>query len=536
MKQKELTIISIKDDIVVVEGEHSYQFLEEIKFDKEVNGIVIKANYYKAYVALVNKGTRDLIKVGGKAFPTGKMFSITILNNFFGSVIDVNANLLIEGNEVDLIKILGQRSVLTEAKPLYSRKEVNQPFLTGTVAIDGLLPIGKGQKELIVGDAVTGKTSIAITAMISQKLSNVLNIYVAIGKKREELIEIRNVLQNNGVLEKTIIIATAPDDSAASKFLAPYVGATIAEFLQEQGEDVFVVFDDLTNHADAYRELSLSTGSAPGREAFPGDIFYVHSRLLEKSGRYQPEFGGGSITMIPIVQTLDGDISGYIPTNIISITDGQIYTSTSIFNEGRRPAIEISISVSRLGSQVQFHSMKQASSGLKNLVSEYENYKKFSSFNSSSSSNQDRSLVVKGRVFETLIQQDEYEVVPTGVSALLFLLLQKEYLSMFFVEATEKNSESLTLVKDVIKNFLTKDVLGRKMLQIIDDKGLEAEIVDLYLKHLILPLIKYYLLSENKWLRKNPDFIRIFKDIRNDGRVLLAYERRHLEKGIAYEI
>lgn len=535
MKEKELSIISIKDDIVVVEGQHQYQFLETIKFGKETNGIVIKANFYRAYVALVGKSAHESLKVGGKAFATGKTFSVSILNNFFGSIININSEILLEGIDVDVVKVLAERQVITEAKPLYTRKEVNQPLQTGTSTIDGILPIGRGQKELIVGDSVTGKTSLAVTALVSQEKSNVLNIYVAIGKKREELIEIRNVLEKYNVLDKTIIVATAPDDSAASKFLAPYLGAAIAEYLQEQGEDVLVVFDDLTNHADAYRELSLSTGSAPGREAFPGDIFYVHSRLLERCGRYQSEYGGGSITMIPIVQTLDGDISGYIPTNIISITDGQIYTSTDIFNEGRRPAIEISISVSRLGSQVQTRSMQKATSGLKNLVSEYENFKKFASFNSNVSE-RDREIMMKGKAFEIIIQQDEYEVVPLEVTSLLFMMLKKGFLSLFFSETVEKSTELLTTLKDVLKVFFVKDVLGQKLISIINEKSIDDEIVELYMKHIILPLIKYHLLSENKWLRNNPDFVKVFKDIRNDGRVLLAYERRGLEKGIAYEI
>lgn len=535
MKEKELTIISIKDDIVVVEGQHQYQFLETIKFGKETNGIVIKANFYRAYVALVGKSTHETLKVGGKAFATGKVFSVSILNNFFGSIININSEILLEGVDVDVVKVLSERPAISEAKPLYTRKEVVQPLQTGTSAIDGILPIGKGQKELIVGDSVTGKTSIAVTAIVSQQSTSVLNIYVAIGKKREELIEIRNVLEKNNVLDKTIIVATAPDDSAASKFLAPYVGAAIAEHLQENDEDVLVIFDDLTNHADAYRELSLSTGSAPGREAFPGDIFYVHSRLLERCGRYQKEYGGGSITMIPIVQTLDGDISGYIPTNIISITDGQIYTSTDIFNEGRRPAIEISISVSRLGSQVQTRSMQKATSGLKNLVSEYENFKKFSSFNSNLS-DRDREIMMKGKAFEIIIQQDEYEVVPLEVTALLFMMLKKGFLSLFFSETVEKSTELLSKLKEVLKVFFIKDLLGQKLISIINEKSIDDEIVDLYMKQIILPLVKYHLLSENKWLRNNPDFVKVFKNVRNDGRVLLAYERRGLEKGIAYEI
>ena len=319
MKEKNLTIVSIKENLVTIEGEHSYQFLEEIKFDKGVNGIVLRANYYRAYVALVGVNTQEQLKVGGKAVPTGKVFSISILNNFFGSIVDVNGQILAENEEFkEVAKVLDSRPAVTEAKPLYARREVNQPLQTGTSAIDGILPIGRGQKELIVGDAVTGKTSIAVTAMIAQETTNVMNVYVAIGKKRDELVEIRNTLKKYEVLHKTIIVSAASDDTAASKFLAPYVGASIAEYFQEQGEDVLVIFDDLSNHADAYRELSLTSGTAPGREAFPGDIFYAHSRLLERCGRYTQDFGGGSITMIPIAQTLDGDISGYIPTNIIS--------------------------------------------------------------------------------------------------------------------------------------------------------------------------------------------------------------------------
>lgn len=535
MKEKELNIVSIKDNIVVVEGEHSYQFLEEIKFGKGINGIVLKANYYRAYVTLVGTNTQEQLMVGGKAFATGKAFTISVLNNFFGSIIDVNGQIMVEGKLVDEIITLAEKFVLQDAKPLYARKEVNQPLQTGTSVIDGLLPIGRGQKELIVGDAVTGKTSIAVTAMLSQLDFNVMNVYIAIGKKRDELIEIHKVLEQRDLLDKTIIVASAADDTPSAKFLAPYVGVSIAEYYQEQGEDVLVIIDDLTNHADAYRELSLLIGTAPGREAFPGDIFYTHSRLLERCGRFIQEFGGGSITMIPIAQTLDGDISGYIPTNLISIADGHIYTSGDIFNEGRRPAVEIGISVSRLGSQVQTNSMIRATSGLKNLISEYEEFKKFQSFNSSLSE-EDREKIAKGKVFELLIEQNEYEVIPLSLTAIMFLLLKNGFLSMFFNEVSDKATEQIATLKEVIKVFLTKDVLGQKMLGLIDERGIDDEVVGLYMKHMILPLVKYHLLSENKWLRNNPEFVKVFKDIRNDGRVLLAYERRGIEKGIAYEI
>lgn len=532
---KELTIVSIKDHIVVVEGDHSYQFLEEIRFGKGINGVVLKANHHRAYVALVGLNTQDQLVVGAKAVATGATFTVSVFNNLFGAIIDVNGQAMIAGAKVAEVEVLAEKFVLEDAKPLYARRAVNQPLQTGTSAIDGLLPIGRGQKELIVGDSVTGKTAIALTAMLSQAQSNVMNVYVAIGKKRDELIEIYNVLQNRGLADKTIMVAAAADDAAAAKFLAPYVGASIAEYYQEEGEDVLVIFDDLSNHADAYRELSLSVGTAPGREAFPGDIFYIHSRLLERCGRFTEDFGGGSITMLPIAQTLDGDISGYIPTNLISITDGQIYTSRDIFNEGRRPAIEIGISVSRLGSQVQTKSMIRATSGLKNLISEYETFKKFQSFNTNISA-ADREKVAKGKVFELLIEQDEYEVIPQPVTAILFMLLKRGFLSMFFNEAADKAAQQIAVLKDVIKTFLTKDVVGQKMMALIDTAGIESDVIELYLKHILLPLIKYHLLSENKWLRNNSEFVQMFKDIRNDGRVLLAYERRGFEKGIAYEI
>ncbi|MDK2819465.1 MAG: F0F1 ATP synthase subunit alpha [Mycoplasmataceae bacterium] len=530
-KQTELKIIAIRDNIITVEGEHSYQFLEEVKFTKEVSGIVLKATSTKAFVALLKIESHFPLQVGGKATATGVQYEIEIFNNFWGSIIDIDGSSMVKGTPVKEVKKLSSRGIFEEAKPIYARKLLNEPLFTGTSAIDGLLPIGKGQKELIVGDRGTGKTGLVVTAMLAQVGTNVKNVYVAVGKKREEVIEIFNVLKSKGVMEQTIIVVAASDDTAAAKYLAPYIGASIAEYFQEQGEDTLLVLDDLSNHADAYRELSLITGVAPGREAFPGDIFFTHSRLLERCGKFTEEFGSGSITIIPIVQTLGGDISGYIPTNLISITDGQIYTSTTVFNEGRRPALEITYSVSRLGSAVQTNAMVKATAGLKRLVSEYEGQKKLSSFNSNlSAEDKDRNL--KGRAFELIIDQEEYEVIDYNTSVILFLLLRNGFLSFYSFESLNE----INLVKSILKVFLSKDIIGIKMAQLINKKAITDDVVQLYLKHIILPLLKYHILSENKWLRNNPEFIKAFKDIRNDGRVLLSYERRGYEKGIAYEI
>ncbi len=530
-KQTEIKVIAITDNIITVEGEHSYQFLEEIKFSKEVNGIVLKATSTRAFVALLTVELHNSLQVDSKAIATGKQYEIGILNNFWGSIIDINGLQIVAGTPVKEIKKLASRGVFEEAKPIYARKLLNEPLFTGTSVIDGLLPIGKGQKELILGDRGTGKTGLVVTAMLAQIGSQVKNIYVAIGKKREEVIEIFDILKSRGVMDQTIIIVAASDDTAASKYLAPYIGTSIAEYFQEQGEDVLLVLDDLSNHADAYRELSLITGMSPGREAFPGDIFYTHSRVLERCGKFIDEFGGGSITIIPIAQTLGGDISGYIPTNLISITDGQIYTSTTVFNEGRRPALEVIYSVSRLGSAVQTHSMALATSGLKRMVSEYENQKKNASFNSNLS-DEDREINTKGKAFEMMIDQGEYEVVEYNTSIILFFLLRNGFLSFYKNEILNE----VYLIKNVLKVFLSKDVIGIKLARLISRRSISDEVVQLYLKHIILPLLKYHILSENKWLRNNPEFIKAFKDIRNDGRVLLSYERRGYEKGIAYEI
>ncbi|MGL6125286.1 MAG: MMOB1660 family gliding motility ATPase complex subunit [Metamycoplasmataceae bacterium] len=533
IKQKELKVIAIKDNIITVEGEHNYQFLEEIKFSKNVNGIVLKAVGSKANVALLKVEAHNALQIGSKAIATGTQYTADIFNNYWGSVIDVDGLPMISESKVTDVKKIESRDVFAEAKPIYARELLNEPMVTGTSAIDGILPIGRGQKELIIGDRGTGKTSLAVTAMIAQNLSNIKNIYVAIGKKREEVVEIYHTLQEKGVMHKTIILTAASDDTATAKYLAPYIATSIAEYFQEQGEDILLIFDDLTNHADAYRELSLLIGGAPGREAFPGDIFFTHSRLLERCGKFSEEFGGGSITIIPIAQTLAGDISGYIPTNLISITDGQIYTSTTVFNEGRRPALEITVSVSRLGSAVQTPSMVKATSGLKRLISEYEDQKKLSSFNSNLSP-ADKERNKKGKAFEMMIDQNEYEVIDYNTSVILFFLLKNGFLS-FYNNDNEALNE-VYVIKNILKVFLSKDVLGIKLASLLNKKSITDDVVQLYLKHIILPLLKYHILSENKWLRNNPEFIKAFKDIRNDGRVLLSYERRGYEKGIAYEI
>ncbi|CAC13408.1 ATP SYNTHASE ALPHA CHAIN [Mycoplasmopsis pulmonis] len=523
-----LKITSIKDNIVTVVGNHPYKFLEVVKFSNKTQGIVLKGSAFQAEVGLVNVDSHNQLEVGSEAIATGELFKVKIHDNLIGSVVDVSLNevLTFSKRGQDDIAIL---DVFEEAKPIYSRKAVNAPLETGITAIDAVLPIGRGQKQLIIGDKGTGKTAIALNAILAQEKSNVISIYAAVGKKREEVVEIFSVLKSRKLMDKTIIISSSADDLAVTKYLLPYVSMSVAEHYQSLGRDVLVVIDDLTNHADAYREISLLSGSAPGREAYPGDIFYTHSRLLERAGKFSDEFGGGSITCIPIAQTLASDISGYIPTNLISITDGQIFTSTKLFNSGKRPAIDIGLSVSRIGSIAQKYSMIQASKGLKTLITEFLNQKKLSSV-LTERTKRDLEKMELGWVFEALMDQREYEVVEYHTTTILLFLLKKGYLSFYW----EKTKE-LVLIKDILKTFLSKDIMGNKLRMLLDTHELEAPIIDLYLKHFILPLLKYHLLTESVYLSKNTKFIKKFNDIRNDGRVLLSYERKGLEKGIAYD-
>ncbi|AAT27652.1 MMOB1660 family gliding motility ATPase complex subunit [[Mycoplasma] mobile] len=525
---KNLKITAIKDNLIFVEGEHQFSFLEIIKFSDKVEGVVLKANDRSAIVAILNEDKDLNLTVGSLAEATGELYKIPIYDNYLGSIINVLGESLVKQYERTNVA-LDKKYVFTEAQPIFTRSAVNEPLVTGITVVDGVLPVGRGQKELIIGDRGTGKTAIALNAMLAQENTDVINIFIAIGKKRDEIVEIYGTFKKHNILHKSIIVSAASDDAVAARYLAPYAGMAIAEFFQQIGKDVLVVMDDLTNHADAYRELSLLAGIAPAREAYPGDIFYVHSSLLERGGKYGPEFGGGSITILPIAQTLAGDISGYIPTNLISITDGQIYTSAKLFNEGTRPAIDVNLSVSRLGSAAQSKFMAFASSGLKKIYTEYKYLKRLSSF-SSKISNRDLETLQKGKAFESLIDQAEYEVIDYETSAILFLLLKKGFLNFY----TEK-TEALKVIIGVIKVFLAKDVLGRKMRAILVEHGIDSIVWNLYLNHMILPLLKYHLLSELQYLATNREFIKKFKDIRNDGRILLAYERKGYERGIAYD-
>ncbi|MBP9820307.1 F0F1 ATP synthase subunit alpha, partial [Candidatus Woesebacteria bacterium] len=319
------------------------------------------------------------LKTGDTVRRTGKILSIGVSDSIVGRVVDVLGRPLDGQGSIKAKKNMPLEKI---APGVMSRKSVSVPLQTGIKAIDAMIPVGRGQRELIIGDRSTGKTAIALGTILNQGDQNIICIYVAIGQKRSSLAQTRQILEEQGAMKYTIMVAATASDTAAEQFLAPYAGQAIAEYFLEQGKDVLIIFDDLSKHAQAYREISLLLRRPSGREAYPGDVFYLHSRLLERSARLNPEHGGGSITALPIIETQQNDVSAYIPTNVISITDGQIYLETGLFNAGMRPAINVGLSVSRVGSAAQIKAMKQVAGTMKLDLAQFRELEAFSQFSS----------------------------------------------------------------------------------------------------------------------------------------------------------
>ena len=363
------TILEIGDGIARIYGLSKAMSGELLKFENGVMGMVL--NLEEDNIGAVIFGESRGIKEGGTVKSTGKVAEVPAGEDLLGRV--VNAL----GEPID-----GKGSIEASKYRIIDRKPVSEPLQTGIKAIDGMFPIGKGQRELIIGDRQTGKTAIAIDTIINQKNNDVVCIYVAIGQKRSTVAQIYKKLEELGALEYTIIVAATASESAPLQYLAPYAGVAMGEYFMEQGKHVLIIYDDLSKHAVSYREMSLLLRRPPGREAYPGDVFYLHSRLLERAAKLSDELGGGSITALPIVETKAGDISAYIPTNVISITDGQIFLETDLFNSGFRPAINPGVSVSRVGGRAQIKAMKQVASKVKLELAQYNELLAFTQFGS----------------------------------------------------------------------------------------------------------------------------------------------------------
>ena len=394
------TVILTNDGIAKVYGLRHCMSGELLEFEDGSLGMA--QNLEKDTVSVIILSEENDIREGSNVKRTGKVLSVPVGEGFLGRV--VNAL----GKPIDgkgKIASKTTRPIESDAPGIIERESVSKPLQTGIKAIDGMIPIGRGQRELIIGDRQTGKTEIAIDTIINQKNSNVICIYVAIGQKNTSVAQIVRELTKNDAMDYTIVVSASASDSPALCYIAPYAGCAMAEYFREQGKDVLIVYDDLSKHAVAYRALSLLIRRPPGREAYPGDVFYLHSRLLERAACVSPEYGGGSITALPIIETQAGNVSAYIPTNVISITDGQIFLETKLFHSGIIPAINPGISVSRVGGAAQLKSMKKVSGELKLLYSQYSELKGFAQFGSDLDEDTKSRLALGERIVEVLKQK-----------------------------------------------------------------------------------------------------------------------------------
>nr|QJA13915.1 CF1 alpha subunit of ATP synthase [Fritschiella tuberosa] len=393
------TVFQVGDGIARIYGLENVMAGELLEFEDGTVGIALNLEAKNVGAVLMGDGLQ--IKEGSKVRATGKVAQIGVGEGYLGRVVDALAR-PIDGKGD--IAINDTRLIESPAPGIISRRSVHEPLQTGLVAVDAMIPIGRGQRELIIGDRQTGKTAIAVDAILNQKGKNVICVYVAIGQKASSVAQVVNTLRERGALDYTVIVAANADSAATLQYLAPYTGASIAEYFMYTKRHTLVIYDDLSKQAQAYREMSLLLRRPPGREAYPGDVFYLHSRLLERAAKLSDALGSGSMTALPIVETQEGDVSAYIPTNVISITDGQIFLSSDLFNSGLRPSVNVGISVSRVGSAAQPKAMKKIAGKLKLELAQFEELKAFSQFASDLDAATQQQIARGARLVEILKQ------------------------------------------------------------------------------------------------------------------------------------
>ena len=371
------TVVTVGDGIATIYGIDHAMYGEIVTFENGLKGMV--QDIRKNEIGCILLGSDTGIREGTKVARTGKKAGVPVGDAYVGRVVNALGEAIDGKGE---IKSDDYRPIENEAPGIVDRKSVSVPLETGILSIDAMFPIGRGQRELIIGDRQTGKTSIALDTILNQKGKDVICVYVAIGQKASTVAKVVNTLQTHGAMDYTIIVSSTASDCAPLQYIAPYAGTAMAEYFMHKGKDALIIYDDLSKHAVAYRALSLLLGRSPGRESYPGDVFYLHSRLLERSSRLSDEMGGGSITALPIIETQAGDVSAYIPTNVISITDGQIFLESGLFASGMRPAVNVGLSVSRVGGAAQTKAMKKASGSIRIDLAQYREMEVFTQFSS----------------------------------------------------------------------------------------------------------------------------------------------------------
>lgn len=452
------TVITIGDGIALIHGLANAMAGELLLFPGDVYGMVL--NLEEENVGAVLMGSDAHISEGDTVKRTGRIVEVPVGDALLGRVVNALGQ-AIDGKEAIVSDKF--RPIERVAPGVMTRKSVHQPVQTGLKIIDSMIPIGRGQRELIIGDRQTGKTAIAIDTIINQKGKNINCIYVAIGQKASTVAQIVEKLRQHGAMEYTTIVAATASELAPLQYIAPYSGCAMGEEWMEQGKDVLIVYDDLSKHAIAYRTLSLLLKRPPGREAYPGDVFYLHSRLLERAAKLNEEYGSGSLTALPIIETLAGDISAYIPTNVISITDGQIFLQTELFNEGVRPAVDSGLSVSRVGSSAQIKAMKQVSGSLKLELAQYREMQAFAKFGSDLDA-ATKATLDHGAKLTELLKQNQYD--PMKVEDQVLSLFAAKYGFLKPVEVNEVRQYEKMMLKYVHENHadLVQEIIDKQSL------------------------------------------------------------------------
>ena len=462
------TVLEVGDGIARVFGLDNVQAGELVEFPGSVTGMTL--NLQEDNVGVVIFGDDRAIKEGDEVKRTERIAEIPVGESLLGRVVDPL------GNPIDgkgPIESSDTRLIETIAPGIVARKSVHQPMQTGLKAIDSMVPIGRGQRELIIGDRQTGKTAIAIDTIINQKGGDMICIYVGIGQKRSTMAQIVQRLENEGAMEHTIVVSSTASEPAPLQFLAPYSGVSIGEYFRDQGRHVLCVYDDLSKQAVAYRQLSLLLRRPPGREAYPGDVFYLHSRLLERACKLNDELGAGSLTALPIIETQAGDVSAYIPTNVISITDGQIFLSTDLFNSGIRPAINVGLSVSRVGGAAQVKAMKQVAGTLRLDLAQYREKEAFAQFGSDLDQATQKQLARGQRLVE-ILKQPQYQPMPWVDQAISIFAATNGFLDDQPINKLSKfESEFLTFIQTK-KADLRKSIEEKEMIDETAEKDLKS--------------------------------------------------------------
>ena len=466
------TIIQVGDGVARVYGLDECMEGELLEFPNDVYGMAL--NLEQDNVGCVLLGSEEGIKEGDIVKGTGRIVEVPVGDELIGRVVNSLGEPLDGKGPINTNQT---RPVEVPAPSIIERSSVNEPLQTGIKAIDSMIPIGKGQRELIIGDRQTGKTAIAIDTILNQKGKDVICIYVAIGQKQSTVANIVNTFTEMGAMDYSIVVSSTAADSAPLQYIAPYAGCSIGEYFMNKGKDVLIIYDDLSKHAVAYRAMSLLLKRPPGREAYRGDVFYIHSRLLERAAKLSPELGGGSLTALPIIETLAGDITAYIPTNVISITDGQIFLQSDLFLSGQRPAVNPGISVSRVGGNAQIKAMKQVSGTLRLDLAQYRELEAFAQFGSDMDNDSNRRLE-KGKRLVEVLKQSQYSPMDVEKQVIILYAAVNDFLSDIKVKDIRKFEQGLLEYIDTHHREVEKSIIAEKTLTDEIKKQLEVVIVE----------------------------------------------------------